>query len=61
MFAQEDDCNILELEIEQYQRGYQNVIDDFQRKLNVRSRDVIINKGRLPTNQPSGTQHDAEK
>ena len=39
-----------ELEIEQYQRGYQNDVNDFQRKLNLRSRYVILNKGRIPIN-----------
>ena len=29
MFAQEDDCSAIEVEYEQYQRGYQNEIDDF--------------------------------
>ena len=53
LFAQEDDCNTFELETEQYQRGYQNVVNDIQRKLNMRSRDVIVIKGRLPPNQTS--------
>ena len=32
IFSQEDDYNTLEVELEQYQRGYQNAIDDFQKK-----------------------------
>ena len=48
MFVQEEDCDTFELEIEQYQRGYQNVVNDLQRKLNLRNMDVVVNKGRLP-------------
>ena len=61
LFAQEDDCNTFEVESKQYQRGYQNAIDDFQNKLKLISRDVIINKGRPNTNQPSSSQPNTEK
>ena len=33
MFAQEDDYNTMEVESKQYQRGYQNAINDFQKKI----------------------------
>ena len=46
MYAQEDDNKVFEEELEQYQRGYMNTIDDVQRKIKLRSRDVTVNKGR---------------
>ena len=30
-FSQEDESHISEIDLEQYQRGYQNTIDDFQK------------------------------
>ena len=56
LFAQEDESNKFDLETEQYQIGYENVVNDFQRNLNLRSRDVVVNKGRLHVNQPSSNQ-----
>ena len=38
-----------------------HAIDDVQRKIKLRSRDVIMNKGRLNPNQPSGSQMNTEK
>ena len=61
LFAQEDERNTFESETKKYQRGYQNVVNDLQRKLNMRNRDVIVNKGRIPTNQPSSSQQNKEK
>ena len=40
MFAQDGDSNIAEVDSEQYQRGYQNAIDDFKNKLKLRSREA---------------------
>ena len=56
IFSQEDDCNTLELETEQYQRGYQNAMNDFQRMLNLRSRDIVVNKGMIHVNNPSSSK-----
>ena len=50
-----------EVDSEQYQRGYQNAIDDFQRNLKLRSRDVPINKGRDNENQPSNNKNNTEE
>ena len=61
MFSQEDDCSAFEVELEQYQRGYQNAIDDFQKKLKLRSRDVVINKGRPNSNPPSSSHPNTKK
>ena len=61
MFSQEDYCNAFEIESEQYQKGYQNSIDDFQKKLKLRSRDVVMNKGRSNLNQPSYSHPNIEK
>ena len=41
--------------------GYQNVVNDLQRKLNLRNRDVIVNKGKFPRNQPSIHQRKKKK
>ena len=41
--------------------GYQNVIDDVQKKLNMISRDIVINKGRHNSNQLSNGQPNIEK
>ena len=38
-----------------------HVIDDVQRKIKLRSRDVIMNKGRLNPNQPSSSQVNIER
>ena len=56
MLAQEDAINDLEVESEQYQRGYLHAIDDVQRKLKLINIDVIVNKVRLNQNQPSSSQ-----
>ena len=53
--------NISEVDSEQYQRGYQNAMDDFQRNLKLKSRDVTINIGRANANQPSSSQNKIEK
>ena len=60
-FSQEDDNNISEIYSEQHQRGYQNAIDGFQKKLKLRSHDVIINKGRPNLTHPSSSQKKSEK
>ena len=52
MFSQGDANNDLEVELEQYQRGYLHSINDVQRKLKLINREVTINKGRLNKNQP---------
>ena len=56
MLAQEDDCSAFEVESQQYHKGYQNSIDDLQKKLKFLSRDELINKGRPGSNQPSSNQ-----
>ena len=61
MFAQEDDNKVFEEELEQYQRGYLHIIDDVQRKIKLRSRDVTMNKGMLNPNHPSSSQQNIEK
>ena len=61
MFSQEDDNNDFEEESEQYQRGYLHAIDDVQRKIKLRNRDVTVNKGRLNQSQPFGSQQNREK
>ena len=50
MFALEDDNN-LEGKLEQYHKGYMHAIDD-DRKIKLRGRYVVINKGRLNPNHP---------
>ena len=55
-FSQEDESNKFELETEQYQRGYQNAVNDFQRMLNLRSRDIVVNKGMIHVNNPSSSK-----
>ena len=52
MYAQEDGNKVCEEELEQYQRGYLHAMDDVQRKIKFRSRDVVVNKGSLNQNQP---------
>ena len=49
------------MDSKQYHRGYQNAIDDFQKKLKLRSRYVIINKGRSNENHPPNSQISNEK
>ena len=61
MFSHDDESNISEVDSEQYKRGYQNAIDDFQKKLKLRSRDVTVNKGRPNQNQPSTSKQNSEK
>ena len=61
MFAQDDESNISEVDSEHYQRGYPNSIDDFQKKLKLRSHDVTINKGRPNQNQPSTSKQNSAK
>ena len=56
MFSYEDANNDFEEESEQYQRGYLHAIDDVQRKIKLRNRDVTINKGIFNQNQPSSSQ-----
>ena len=61
MFVQVDDNKDFEEELEQYQKGYMHVIHDVQRKIKLRSRDVVMNKLRLNPNQPSSSQMNIEK
>ena len=44
MFSHDDESTISVTNSKQYLRGYQNSIDDVQRKFKLRSRDVVINK-----------------
>ena len=60
MFAQQNDNNDFEEESEQYQRGYLHAINDVQRKIKLRNRDVTVNKGRFNQNQPSSSQQNTE-
>ena len=46
--------------MEQYQKGYMHAIDDVK-KIKLRSRYVIINKGSLNPNHPSSSQMNIEK
>ena len=59
MFAQVDDNALIE-ELEQYHKGYMHAIDDV-RKVKLRSRDVVVNKGGLNPNQPSSNQTSPKK
>ena len=61
MFVREDDNNDFEKESEQYQRCYLHAIDDVQRKIKLRNRDVVVNKERLNSNQPSTSSLNTEK
>ena len=61
MFAQEYGNEEFERESEQYQRGYLHAMDDVQRKIRLRNREVLINKGKLNTNQPSTGSLNTEK
>ena len=58
---QEDDNNDFEKESEQYQIGCLHAIDDVQRKIKLRNRDVVVNKGRLNSNQPSTSSLNTKK
>ena len=60
MFAHDDESTISVTDSEHYLRGYKNAIDDVQRKLKLRSRDVVINKGRLNQNH-SASKKNQEK
>ena len=60
MFAQVDDNKYFEEELERYQNGYMYYRYDVK-KIKLRSRDVIINKGRLNPNQPSSSQINTKK
>ena len=61
MFAQDDESTISMTDSEQYLRGYQNAIDDVKKKLELRSRYLVINKGRQNQNQPSASKKNQEK
>ena len=61
MYAQEDDNKDFEVESKHYQREYLHAMDDVQRKIQLRNRDVTINKGRLNENQHSSSQHNTDK
>ena len=54
MFAQLDDKALTE-ELEQYHKGYMHAIDDVK-KIKLRSRDIVVNKGGLNPNQASSSQ-----
>ena len=60
MFSQGDDNKYFEEELERYQKEYMHPIDDFK-NIKLRSRDVIMNKGRLNPNHPSSSQMNTEK
>ena len=49
------------MEIEKYQRGYLHAMDDVQRKIRLRNRIVLINKGKENPNQPSTSSLNVEK
>ena len=61
MFAHEDGNEEFERETEHYQRGYLHAMDYVQRKIRLRNREVVINKGRLNPNQPSTSSLNTEK
>ena len=61
MFAQEGGNEDFEKESKQYQRGYLHAMDDVQRKIRLRNREVVVNKGRLNSNQPSTSALNTEK
>ena len=61
MFAQEDGNEDFERESEQYQRGYLHAMDNVQRKIRLRNIEVVVNKGRLNSNQPSTSSLNTEK
>ena len=61
MFEQEGGDEEFGKETEQYQRGYLHAMDDVQRKIRLRNRDVLINKGKANPNQPSTSSLNVEK
>ena len=61
MFEQEGGNEEIEKENELYQRGYLHAMDDVQRKIRLRNRDVLINKGKSNPNQPSSSSLNVEK
>ena len=61
MFEQEGGNEEFEKETKQYQRGYLHAMDDVQRKIRLRKREVFINKGKANPNQPSTSSLNVEK
>ena len=61
MFSYEGGNEDFEKESEQYQRGYLHAMDDVQRKIRLRNREVVVNKGRINSNQPSTNSLNIEK
>ena len=61
MFGWEDGSEEFEMETEQYQRGYLYAMDDVQRKIRLRNRDFLINKGKENPNQSSTSSLNVEK
>ena len=55
------EIHITKEESKQYQRGYLCAIDDVQRKIKLRNRDVTVNKGRFNQNQYSSSQQNTGK
>ena len=61
MFAQEGGNEDFERESEQCQRGYLHAMDDVQKNIMLRNREVVVNKGRINSNQPSTSSLNTEK
>ena len=61
MFEQEGGNEEFERETEQYQRGYSHAMDDVQRKIRLRNREVFINKGKENPNHLSKSSLNVEK
>ena len=61
MYTQGEDPKDSEEESEQYQWGYLHAIDEVKRKIQLRSRDVVFNKGKLNLNQPSTSLQDDDR
>ena len=61
MFEQEGGNEEFEREKEQYQKGYLHAMDDVQRKIRLRNREVFINKGKANPNQPSTSSLNIER
>ena len=61
MFAQEDGNEEFERETEQYQRGYLHAMDDVQRKIRLRNKEVFINRGKVNPNQSSTSSLNVER
>ena len=53
IFSPKDE-NSLKEDLEQYHKGYMHAIDDV-RKIKLRGRYVVVNKGGLNPNQPSSS------